>query len=167
MTQPIKIQLNADALAALFPEGSGARIELQNAVVAEFTKKHLRESAFGPAVKERVERARADALAAVSSAKNEVFTQTVQQLGADTHGWGGVRLSTDLVRRVSDEAHKQVNEQILSSVAERVKAAAGGLSTTIAHDVRVAVNSLVDAEIRAAVRAKVQAVVESLGKEST
>ena len=35
----MKIQLDTKALESLFPEGSEARIELQNAVIANFAKK--------------------------------------------------------------------------------------------------------------------------------
>ena len=37
----MKIQLDSSALAALFPEGSDARIELQRCVIAEFTRRSL------------------------------------------------------------------------------------------------------------------------------
>lgn len=40
MSQQIKIQLNTDAVNALFPEGSEARLDLQNAVIANFVKRN-------------------------------------------------------------------------------------------------------------------------------
>ncbi|UYD57602.1 hypothetical protein OFDDKENP_00226 [Aeromonas phage B614] len=56
----MKIQLDTKALEALFPEGSDARVELQNAVIANFAKK-MQEKHLSEVTKNQIHTAVRDA----------------------------------------------------------------------------------------------------------
>jgi hypothetical protein len=161
MNQPIKLQLNAEAIEALFPEGTQARIELQNAVVAEFTRKHLRDKALGDNVQAQIERARADALDAVKRAKSAVVDQALTEIGAGKN-YNGVYLSDTMKREIAEQARRAVRDEIAKDVTEHVQAAAANLKAQITESAQSAVSRLLDTEIRAAVKARVAAVVEGL-----
>lgn len=56
----MKIQIDTKALEALFPEGSEARVDLQNAVIANFAKK-MQERHLGEEVRQEISRGIRDA----------------------------------------------------------------------------------------------------------
>lgn len=163
MNQPLKLQLNAAALEALFPPGSDARIELQNAVVAEFTRKHIKESALGSNVQDQIERARADALNAVKIAKIEVATRAIADIGVIKE-WGRVKLTGEAEAAIKEGARVAVRDEISKIVQEQIQLVAEKLRGTVSHDVQAAINRMVDREISDKVKARVAAVVDGLAK---
>ena len=88
MDQPVKLQLNAEALAALFPEGSQARLELQNAVVAEFVRKQLKEKVFGSDVFTTIDRVRAELKDELKRGREQVMTSALADAGLKKDSWG-------------------------------------------------------------------------------
>lgn len=159
---PILLRLDPRALAALFPEGTQARADLQQAVIAEFVRKNLRPDALGGDVRDQIERARADALSAVNGAKYEVASKVIQELGAVRGAWGKLEIKGDMKDAVAEAARQAVRDEISKAVALHVEAATEKLRSTVAHDAQAAINRLIDSEIRAAVKARVAAVVEKI-----
>ncbi len=159
----VQIRLDAQALASLFPEGTIVRAELQSAVIAEFTRKHIKETALGADVAEQIERARTDALAAVKRACAEVAEKATADLGFKKD-WHRVVPSADVTSAIRTAARAAVDAEISKNIKEHVDALAEKLRGTIAHDVQAAINRLLDKEIAAAVKSRVNAVVEGLGK---
>lgn len=137
----IQLRLDAAALATLFPEGSQARVDLQQAVVAEFAKKHIKPSAAG--LQAMVDKARVEAVAEV-----------MKELGLTRGAYSSnpVKLSDGVKYEIDQAARSAVREHSRERIEDYAKSAAA----TIAHDAKVLVSRLVDDEIRASIRAKVQ-----------
>lgn len=137
----IQLRLDAAALAALFPEGSQARVDLQQAVVAEFAKKYIKPSAAG--LQAMVDKARAEAVAEV-----------MKELGLSRGAYSSnpVKLSDGVKYEIDQAARAAVREHS----RERIEDYAKNAAATTAHDAKVLVSRLVDEEIRASIRAKVQ-----------
>lgn len=164
MHQPIKLQLNAEAVAALFPEDSPARIELQNAVVAEFVRKHLRERILGSDVHSRIETARGSALTAIESARRDVIDRVVREAGVAKDNWGRMTVTGSALSEITEAAKQAVHREIEKAIKASIDAMVERLNGRITHDAQVAVNNLLNREIEGAVRARVQEVMANLGK---
>lgn len=78
----MKIQLDTKALEALFPEGSEARVELQNAVIANFAKK-MQERHLGEEVRQEISKAVRDAGVSLDSYSicRDILNKTVTNNG--------------------------------------------------------------------------------------
>jgi 5-hydroxyisourate hydrolase-like protein (transthyretin family) len=162
MDQPVKLQLNEAAVAALFPEGTTARLELQNAVVAAILRKHIRDSALGPDVQVQIERARTDALNAVRNAQTNEASRALAELGVKKGNWGSIELSAEVKALISAGAKQAVQLEISKVIQEQIEAMAEKLRGTITHDAQAAVNRMVEKEIGAAVKERVRTVMASL-----
>lgn len=147
MTQPIKLQLNADAIAALFPEGSQARVELQNAVVAEFVRKHIKIAALGSGIQLQIEKA-----------KKEAIEVALGEFGLKKDTWGAMKLTGAAQGSIADATRAAVRQEVTDQIAVAVNLAKG----TVTHDAQAAVNRLVNGEIATAVKARVQEVAKGV-----
>lgn len=147
MTQPIKLQLNADALAALFPEGSQARVELQNAVVAEFVRKHIKIAALGSGIQLQIEKA-----------KKEAIEVALGEFGLKKDTWGAMKLTSVAQGSIADATRAAVRQEVTDQIAVAVNLA----KSTVTHDAQAAVNRLVNGEIATAVKARVQEVAKGV-----
>lgn len=159
MTQPMMLRLDAAALAALFPEGSQARVDLQNAVVAEFIRKNFRDAALGDDVRKKLESARADALTEVDRARQLIMSGALEAAGLKKDSWGGWKLSDEGQRAVKDAAQSVVR----AAAVEAAEAAMPGVQAKVEDTVRVRLNQIIDSEARAAVRRHMDALMAGLG----
>lgn len=163
MKQPIKIQLNAEALAALFPEGSAARIELQNAVVAEFVRKNLRDRALGNDVFETIDRARVDASAAVERARRDIMDRSLAEAGLKKE-YGGFKLQGEAETLIKSTARNMVERAAREAADAAAEAAVEKIKTDLDAAVQRRINAITDTNIRAAVKAHLDAVMASIAK---
>lgn len=163
MTQPFKIQLNADALAALFPEGTQARIELQQAVTAEFVRKHFRSGALGTDVFKAIEGARTDCLASIERARTDVMTRVLAEKGLQKN-WSSYTLQGEAKEAVSAAAKSIVEATAQKAASEAAAAAVDKLKAGLETAVDRRVNLIQDGQIRLAVKAHIDAVMASLNK---
>lgn len=149
----ITLQLNSAALAALFPEGSSARLELQRGVIQNFVATQVRPSALlgGDAeMRKRLTDAVDDA--------RRIVEREVTEFRAALLRRGGVR--TDLSRyTLSEEAKAIIREQAQAEIAavarEAISAALPQLDARINELVREQVAALT---ARAAMEAVSEAV---------
>lgn len=107
----IQLRLDTEALAALFPEGSAARVELQSAVIAEFARKHLKPSLVLSEVTSIISRER-------QAAVNEVLKDLQKNNGAFAYA---TSLTPDFKRRVREEVGEAVNQLLGDEVARALK----------------------------------------------
>lgn len=147
MNQPIKLQLNPEALVALFPEGGAARLELQNAVIAQFLRQHIKIAALGDGVKYQVEKA-----------KKEAMLEAMKGVGFKTDVYGNVQPTEESRRTLAQEARRAVRDEL----ADALNAAVAAHAASVQSSAREAVNLLVNVEIAAAVKARVQEVAKGV-----
>lgn len=107
----IELKLDTAALSALFPEGSEARVNLQQACTENFARRHFR--GLGEDVLRRLDVFRAEALAEIES------KYTTQK-----NGWGPQVLSDSLREKMAAEVEKSVNQcfsdQVNACVAKAI-----------------------------------------------
>jgi len=147
--QPIKLQLTAEAIQALFPEGTQARVELQNAVVAEFARKHIKPADLPAGLG-----------AVVKQAQKEATDAAIREIGFRRDAWDAIKPTPEALHAISTQAGKAVDAEI-----ERlIKAHIDNERPLVQLHVERALKQMVDSEIRAVVKARVAAVVEQMGK---
>lgn len=141
----ILLRLDADAMNALFPEGTKARVDLQQAVIAEFMRKHIKPGLLGAKVIDQI-----------NIAKDEMVQKVLHDHGVCSDTWGRVELK--------NEAKAIINEATRKVMREEISTAADHLRGTIKEATQASVNRMIDAEIREAVKARFAAVMEQMGK---
>lgn len=108
----MKMQLDTKALEALFPEGSEARVELQNAVIANFAKK-MHDKHVSEDVKNEIYRA--IQLAGVNfdsqSICRDILNKTITNIGWST---ADAKLKTNTTLANSIRAYASQQDLILS-----------------------------------------------------
>lgn len=100
----IQLRLDAPALAALFPEGSTARVDLQNAVMAQFINHYLKPNIVT-----------AEVLKQVEAAKSVAVSEAMRALSI--RNWSNVELTEDFKRQIKKTTSDQV-EQLIRTVAQ-------------------------------------------------
>lgn len=159
MNQPMMLRIDASALATLFPEGTQARVDLQNAVVAEFIRKNFRDAALGEDVRAKLEAARTDALAEVKLARAAIMSSAIEAAGLKRdRTWDAWKLNPEGQKAVEDAARAVIR----NAATEAAEAAMPGVRAKVEDAVRVRINQLIDSEARAAVRKHVEAVINNL-----
>jgi len=143
----IQLRLDAQALAALFPEGSEARVELQRAVITEFAKQHIKPSM----VTHNVE-------SLVNAAKSAAVADALRDLGMGT-GYPGSKfeLSHQFKRRILEQAADAVNSLVRDMVAVSI--------TEHAHSVNVHVDAQMKG-LKAAIEHKIASVTDEFINKS-
>lgn len=145
----VVIQLDAPALAALFPEGSEARLHLTKAVVANFVSRNLSPTIIGKEVASMLVRARAEAVTAVLAESTKLQ-------------WGSGPVVADHLKAMfAKEARDRVQDELAPLMREAVAAHAKSLGGMLKHDVEAAVNRHMAATILQTVRDKVKEAMES------
>lgn len=164
MTQPFKIQLNVDALAALFPAGSEARVELQQAVIAEFMRKHIKESALGPDIQLRIDNARRDAFHEVERAQESVTAQVLTEYGVSkSNNWGSsVTVKGEAKEAIEREVRNNFDNLVRTQLSEAITAKLASMKADIDRISEARIQQLVDKEITTAVKARVESVMRNL-----
>jgi 23S rRNA U2552 (ribose-2'-O)-methylase RlmE/FtsJ len=135
----IQLRLDGPALAALFPEGTEARIELQKAVVAEFVRKHM-TAAVPEDVKKLVVEQRAKAVQDVLREFGGISTFGVQL----------TPIFKDAVRNeVRKAVHEFVTQQLQASLAETTKDLLSETDTYVRKHVEIKTDEAIDKAVRA------------------
>lgn len=155
MPQPLMLRLDAEALAALFPPDTQARVDLQNAVVAEFIRKNFRDQALGSDVRTKLEGARADALAEVTRARKLIMDGAFEALGMQKDRWDSYKLNEAGKAIVAEAARAVVRDTAIDAA----NTAAETFKAKIEDAVRVRLNQIIDSEARAVVRKYMESVV--------
>lgn len=142
------IRLDTNALNALFPEGSEARIELQRAVVAQFVQANIRGKTIGAEV-EKI----------VGNAKDQAVRDALKELGV-TPGWGGsgVTLSDSFKRQLHDEARSATQFR----VTEQINRAADEVAGRVLGRLQAAVDAKTDEEIGKLLRTRLERISKAL-----
>lgn len=154
------IILNTEAVQALFPEGSEARVKLQDTVLRKIAEQHLKNAGIGdlaPQLRTELNRA----LEELQRARSRAINEALNGQGFRTD-WG-VQLNVETKAAITSAVKEAVGAQISAAIRERVDAQLEKISGTIAHDVQAAVNRATEAEVTRVVRERIQSVVEKLG----
>lgn len=152
----ILLRLDSSALNALFPEGSEARIDLQQAVISEFVKKHIKPGALGPGVLRELETVRADVLSEINRAKEEMAQKVLKDQGVIRDVFGRIELK--------NEAKATINEATRKVMQNEIAIAAEKLRDEISGAVEAAVNRMTENEVRMALKTHVEAVIGQISK---
>jgi len=104
----IQLKLDGKAVASLFPEGSEARIQLSNAVVAEVLSKHLKPQYIGDAVERQI-----------FEAKTSAITEVLSKMGVQSK-WGNISLSEEFRKTLHELIAKTVKGRIDQAIHEHV-----------------------------------------------
>lgn len=158
MTNPVVLRLNAEALAALFPEGSQARLDLQAAVVAEFVRKNLKPSTLGSAVQAQLTDLRHEVQAEVYKAKQAFIDDLLAQQGAAEHD-GRIVLSKILkesIRKAFIAEFSKVRGEVIDEAVEKNRAYIHAEAARLTQD-----------ELRKTLNARIRSILDELNvKES-
>ncbi|QBX32629.1 hypothetical protein Asfd1_3 [Aeromonas phage Asfd_1] len=103
----MKIQLDTKALEALFPEGSEARVELQNAVIANFAKK-MQEKHLEDVTRQQIHKAVRDAGVSMDSYSivRNMVNKTITNNGWDAAN-AQLKSNSSLAQAVHNYARQQ------------------------------------------------------------
>jgi uncharacterized membrane protein YheB (UPF0754 family) len=162
----LQLKLDAAAIAALFPEGSEQRVELQSAVIAEFVRKHIKTAALGPDITAQIERARKDALDAVSRARTDATDRALAEYGAKKSGWGNVTIEGEAKTAIATAARNEFDKLVREQLAESISKKLDSMQSDINRISELRIAQLVEKEIAAAVKAKVDSVMRGLSMGS-
>lgn len=131
----MQLRLDADALAKLFPEGSQARVELQNAVVAEFIKKHVSDKLVAD-----------DVQRLIKSAKSEAVTEVMRELGVHSQ-WGNVVLSDTFKNKLKEQVREQVTSHIHQSATDAAMTLREDLGPMIEKRIELLADQIIEKRI--------------------
>lgn len=145
----MKIVLGHEAINALFPEGSEARIELQRHVMQCFVQQHLKASAVTKEVRDLVDVAKRDAV-----------KEAARELGIGS-SWGSVTLSDDFKRKLRDLARDAHSEAAREAMREAANQAAESMRKDLEYMIRSRLEQTVQKELMAKVGEKLQAAMQS------
>ncbi|MCY1204642.1 hypothetical protein D9M72_161740 [compost metagenome] len=134
----IKLQLNLEALNALFPEGSEARLDLQRNVVANMLERLALKD-----VKLLMDGAEQQAKKAV--------TETLSAMGVGVR-WPASGYGVVIDDRVKGAIKGQVLEQVQELIREEIRVAQAGASKDIEERAQYAVDSVIQNKTRHGLR---------------
>lgn len=156
------LRLNSQALNDLFPEGSQARVNLQQAVVAEFVSKNIKPKNFGEDIQQQIESATEDVKKTINGAKVSVTNAMLKELGVVKGGWGEIVLNDEIKQKINDAVKQTIDMQVQSAINAHIADKVSKLSGAIEHNVQAAVGRMVNKEIGDAVKARVSNVLEQI-----
>lgn len=160
----IELRLNPEALAAMFPEGTEARVELQKAVVFEFVKRNLRVASLGPEVERAIRDAMNDSQRISKGVVEQAQAAVLGELGLKKAGaWGdtyelqpGAR--NEVYVKVKAAFDERVNETITSCIDRRMRK----LEAEIETEVQKRLDAIVEVLTVDVVRAKLETALKGL-----
>lgn len=139
----IQLKLDAQAMAALFPEGSEVRLELQQAVINETVRK-------------LVDRELTKTRAQIAEQCRVVVSEALTAEGLTSRLWQGVRLSDSYVRELKEHAVAALREASHKVVAEAVNPVVADIERRIRREVdsglEVRLNLLAKEALRGALK---------------
>lgn len=160
--RPFLLRLNKQALEALFPEGSEARVDLQKAVVANFVSVNLRPHTMGPDLEKIVNDARAEYRRTVSNLRADVVRTSLADAGIKTDLWGRPTLQDATKKDLARLAEGVVRDTVYDAATKAAQNAAESMSETIEAIVERRVAKIIDTEVTKRVQARVEAAMAAL-----
>jgi hypothetical protein len=154
---PIILRLDAGALEKLFPAGSEMRVELQNAVVAEFTRKHIKNvldiTIINPIVED------------VKKKMQDQIDATCKDLVGTVSQWGNpkVRLNPELLTTLKLKVAEQVNAQVTEVTAQAL-VEGGPIMKMVEKRIQESLKYKITDEITRGVNAKLEAAKKAMEK---
>ena len=144
------IRLDVNALNALFPEGSESRVELQNSVVAEFARKHLKPSTL-------------KVTSLLETAKTQLVNETLRELGAKI-SYHSVVLPLSVQKQIKEDTEKAVQTHISKAVATAMSDTA---TQELVEHLQASIEAKLDKELTAMIQRRVNDVMSQMfGKTS-
>lgn len=126
----IELKLDTPSLTSLFPEGSEARLKLQQAVIDNFCRRHLRGVASD--IESRLESARLNTIREAEAAFTVALPGRMPQR----------KLSPEFSKLIEDEVRTAANQQMRDALSGAIEAAFAELN------IEARVQSYLDARIR-------------------
>lgn len=141
------IVLNKEAMNALFPEGSEARLQLATSAIKAFA-----ESSIKPAmISDKI-------LAIIDEQRKAVTHEVLKELGV-TASWGGTSFRQDFLDKLKNEAANSVSAAITASIKPMVERAQAQLQEQIERTLQSRMQSDVNKMVSAAVSNAVNATL--------
>lgn len=142
----IQLRLDTTALAALFPEGSEARLDLQRAVVNQFITQYIKPTMI-----------RDDVMRMVTAARSEAVAQVTKELGGQNLWNTG--LSDTFKQRIKDEVTMMASAFTVKTINEAVEHSVQSRMVGIDRTVDIAVNKLSDVMIRERLAERLKGII--------
>jgi sugar phosphate isomerase/epimerase len=144
----MKIQLDSAALAALFPEGSETRVQLQNAVIAEFTRRHLKLHAE-------------DTQKRIDSEVRKTIKEALEKEGVDVT-YGLVTFSLELKEKIRKQALEEFERACREAVREAAKEVRVEFEHTVKQKIAERVTSATEQAIQLGVMERIAEIAKGL-----
>jgi len=145
----MQLKLDTQALTALFPPGTEARVELQSAVIAEFTRKSLRPELLGKDISDRLDAARTEALDAiksgVASAKHAIFKEI--GVAIPKSSWDNVELTDQQKNAIRQQARAAVAGEVTAAIDARLTFHMKSIQTVLDANLTAMLEKLTESEI--------------------
>jgi len=149
----LQLRLDATALAALFPEGSEARVELQRAVTDEFIRKHLNSKLVADEV-----------VGLLNRAKQEAITEATRKL-CDSHGWAYNNVLSDTFKaRIREEAQHFVYDETRKIVKAECERFSNNIEQTIIDRMETLIDTTARAHVSTKLKERLNSALDMLGK---
>lgn len=138
----IEFKLDTHAVETLFPEGTEARVKLQQAVIEEFTRRHIKSMINGvvddPYLTRVVEEAKTKLLSDYFIADKE-------------SGWNKnykMMLTPKHKDAIQFDISRMVNDQVQEALKAEMANSERWISATLRHNISVEVNRFANTEIK-------------------
>lgn len=151
------LKLNMNVLNALFPEGTEARVELQQAVLAEVSRTFVKNS-----LSAEVQTYLRTLTQEVNQAIN--VKSVVAQYFETSAAWNAttkLKPGTDLVKAIANAAETALSDKFYQLLNERVEAQVKEYTDRLESRVEYAVKQRIDQLTVSAIQARVAAAVEA------
>ena len=135
------IVLSKEALDALFPAGTKARIQFANSAVRAFCEQQIKPSHMGDVVNLQIQKVRGD-----------IVQEVLKNIGA-IHTHRGIAFTDDFKAKLRAAVMEQMTEVIKEAVNEAVKDAVEAAQAQSSDQMRLEANKAVREAIRQAVAA--------------
>ena len=159
----IQLRLDSAAIEKLFPEGSTARVDLQQAVIAEFVRKTVKPYALGSDIELRISRARSEAIREVDDAIKSCYAKEVERAGLTLTKEWSPQLSSETRAMIRNAAFTEVRQTITDSIDEKIKETMNRINGTIERNCQVAVNNAIKEQSIKSVTERLNEIVKQLG----
>lgn len=141
------IVLSKEALDALFPVGSEARIQFANSAVRAFCEQQIKPSHMGDVVNLQIQKAR-----------GEIVQEVLKDMGA-IHTYRGIAFTDDFKAKLRAAAMEQMTEVIKDAVKEAAKDAIEEAQAKVSVQVKDYLRLEANKAVREAVGQAVTAVL--------
>ena len=159
----IQLRLDSAAIEKLFPEGSTARVDLQQAVIAEFVRKTVKPYALGSDIELRISRARSEAIREVDDAIKSCYAKEVERAGLTLTKEWQPQVSAETRALIRNAAYTEVRQTIMEAIKGKIEDIMKRIQGTIEHDCQVAVNNAIKEQSIKSVTERLNEIVKQLG----